>query len=109
MLGNYKVMSLKKKINNIFRYHKNCYSAFIAKRSINVVNKHIAMPLVVDPLEEVRRILREEPDRVWTSIELLDLYNTKGGIETNSTRHLNKILGSMTGQLNCFCLLVWLR
>ena len=60
------------------------------------------MPLEVDPFQELIGMLSAEHDRVWTSRELLNIYNEKGGIETNSSRLMNKIVASMKGELNCF-------
>ena len=75
----------------------------MSQRNINAVNNNSSkITSDADPLSEIISKVREEPNRVWTSTELLNLYRKVGGNETNSSRLLNRIAENMEKEVKCY-------
>ena len=55
-----------------------------------------------DPFNFILRSIMNEPDRMWTSTELLEAYKRKGGTESNNTRFVNRIKQYLNDEIYCF-------
>ena len=75
------------------RYHKNCYRDFVNERLIKAANNQYDQEVSTDnePLNYILRSIRNEPDRIWTTAELMEEYASKGGSESHVSRFSDKI------------------
>ena len=65
---------------SLFRYHKNCYSGFVAVRSIKAaLKKYDNESMDRDALNYIIRSIRNDPDGVWDADYLRSCYLNKGG------------------------------
>ena len=48
------------------------------------------------------RSIKNEPERIWQSTELLKIYQEKGGTETNTTRFIQRIEMQLHNEIYCF-------
>ena len=53
-------------------------------------------------LISVIKNIRDEPERIWNSLELLEIYRSNGGTESNTTRFLTCIQEEMTNEIYMF-------
>ena len=86
----------------ISTYHKKCYVDFVNERNIKAAKNSLDQTSSDEPFNYILKSLRNEEDKIWTSTELLEVYRSKGGSETNSTRFINRIKEYMTDEIYCF-------
>jgi hypothetical protein len=74
------------------RYHSNCQKSFSNPKQIKAVSRK---PSLVNREDEsikfVVQSLKKEVDKVWTSVDLHQLYMSNGGKDSNRNRLLTKI------------------
>ena len=86
------VKQITMKSISLFRYHKNCYSGFVAVRSIKAaLNKYDNKSMDRDALSYIIRSIRNDPEGVWDADYLHSCYLNKGGTDIHITRFRNRL------------------
>ena len=75
----------------MFRYHNNCHKRFTNPKEIKSAQGNVQELSDQSSLAYVLRSIKNEPERIWTSTELNEIYITKGGSETHRTRFLRSL------------------
>ena len=55
-----------------------------------------------EPFNFVLRSIIYEKERIWSSAELIQVYRSKGGTETNRSRFIDRIQDHLKDQVYCF-------
>ena len=50
----------------------------------------------------ITRSTLNEPERIWTSVELMDIYSSKSGLESNITRLMERIMTELREEIYFF-------
>ena len=85
------------------RYHERCLKEFTNPKSIDDAQKDNPVKSSEEfAIRFVIRTCRNEPDNVWTSVQLHQMYLEKGGSEKNSTRFLSNLKAEMKDDICVF-------
>ena len=77
----------------VLRYHEKCLQLFENPKEIKSAQRDEPIRSPEEfAVRYVARSIRNVPEKNWTSIELHDLYKSKGGAETNRYRFINSII-----------------
>jgi CRISPR/Cas system-associated protein Csm6 len=72
------------------RYHNNCHKLFTNPKEIKSTLRNDPSNVTENTVMKfIIRSVQNEPDRIWNSAELNQLFRQKGGTEINSSRFMN--------------------
>jgi hypothetical protein len=91
---------LKKRPNENpqFVYHHGCLSSFVSCRSVEVAAKGRAQLQGDNAFEVVVEAMRSNPNYIWNSVELHNLYQSHNGLLLSTRRALTKKILSYFGE-----------
>ena len=85
------------------RYHQMCYRDFVNERNIKAAqNKLDQTSSDKESFNFLLRSIRMDPDRIWKSTELCQIYQDRGGTDTHPTRLLRRLKEYLSDEIYFF-------